>query len=100
MNPSALKKRIWEKEVGDGVKRRSILKNNLKSLYSLVWGQCTPPMKAKIESLTEHENAKTQSDSLRMLIAIRSVVYRSVSENKYKPQTMHEALRRFLPNRE
>ena len=94
-NPSALEKRIWEKEVDDSVKRRSILKDNLKSLYSLIWGQCTPPMKAKIESLTGHKNAKAQSDLLGLLTSIRSVLYGSVSENKYKPQTIYEALRRF-----
>ena len=87
LNGNTLEKIIWEKEVDDGVRRRSILKNNLKSLYSLVWGQCTPPMKAKIESLNDYKNAKAESNSIGLIGAIKSIVYGAVSENKYKPQT-------------
>lgn len=33
--------RIWEKKVDEYVKREMYLQENIKTLYSLVWGQCT-----------------------------------------------------------
>jgi hypothetical protein len=32
---------IWEKQVDEFVNRSSYLTENVKTLYSLVWGQCT-----------------------------------------------------------
>jgi hypothetical protein len=42
--------RIWEKEVDKYVKRKMYLQENLKTLYSLVLGQCTDVVLAKLEA--------------------------------------------------
>ena len=40
-NAIRTQERIWEKQVDEFVKRSSYLTENVKTLYSLVWGQCT-----------------------------------------------------------
>ena len=35
---SNLETRIWRKEVNEALRRRSLLKQNSKTLFSLVWG--------------------------------------------------------------
>ena len=37
--------RIWEKEVDKFVKQRGYFDENIKTLYSVVWGQCTDVMR-------------------------------------------------------
>ena len=49
MNPRAVITMIWEKEVDAYVCRKETLDQSLRTLYSLVWGQCSPSMKAKLE---------------------------------------------------
>ena len=38
---SQAQKRIWEKKVDDMARRETWLDENLSSLYSLIWGQCS-----------------------------------------------------------
>jgi hypothetical protein len=40
-NATKTKTRIWEKKVDEYVRKESYLEENLKTLYSLVSGQCT-----------------------------------------------------------
>ncbi len=47
--------RIWEKEVDEYVKKKKYLYENLKTLYSLVWGQCTDVICTRIEALDKYE---------------------------------------------
>jgi hypothetical protein len=46
---------IWEKEVDEYVKKKKYLYENLKTLYSLVWGQCTDVICTRIEALDKYE---------------------------------------------
>jgi hypothetical protein len=39
--------RIWEKEVNEYVKRKTYLDDNMKTVYSIIWGQCTDVMRQK-----------------------------------------------------
>ena len=47
---TATDRRIWEKRVDEYVKRESMLEDNINTLYSLVWGQCTDSLRARIEA--------------------------------------------------
>ena len=42
--------RIWEKKVDELVKRESHLEQGLKTACSLVWGQCSEAMRAKVKA--------------------------------------------------
>jgi hypothetical protein len=47
-NASKTELRVWEKTVDDYVTRTTALKENLKSAYSLIWGQCSDIMRQKL----------------------------------------------------
>jgi hypothetical protein len=48
---SVLKKRMWKKRVDKFIKRENKLKDNCQMAYSLVIGQCTAYMRAKLEAV-------------------------------------------------
>lgn len=41
---------IWLKQVNEHVKRGTMLTENLKMAYSLIYGQCSDAMRVKLES--------------------------------------------------
>ena len=86
--------RKWEKRVDELIKRESKLEENLRSLYSLVWGQCTDPLRAKIRSLEEYAAMEEESDSLALIKSIRNAMY-SYQSVTYRCVSIHHALKRF-----
>jgi hypothetical protein len=86
--------RIWEKEVDEYVQKKLYIDENLKNLYSLIWGQCTDVIRARIEALDEHEDISNQGDSIKLLKAIKSLVFNFESQ-KYRPLAIHDGMRQF-----
>lgn len=87
--------RIWEKEVDEFVRRKSNLFENLKTIYSLVWGQCTEYMRQKIEATDDYEEMSEGFDSIMLLKTIKDIAYSFQGQNKDLAQALHEAKRRF-----
>jgi hypothetical protein len=86
--------RIWEKEVDKYVKRKMYLQENLKALYSLVLGQCTDVVLAKLEASDTYNEMSEEAGSMKLLKEIRALVYNFQSQ-KYAPQALHEGKRKF-----
>jgi hypothetical protein len=72
--------RIWEKEVDMFVKQRETYNNNKCALYSVVWGQSSEAMQAKIKSDDEYEAMHADSDSLRLIKVIKGIAYKFESQ--------------------
>jgi hypothetical protein len=53
-----INKRIWEKEIDEYIKRKSKLESNCRTLFSLIHGQCTEYLKAKLEALAGFPSMK------------------------------------------
>ena len=51
--------RIWEKKVDEHVKRETYLVENMKTIYSLVWGQCTDVMRQRLEATSDFRRLST-----------------------------------------
>jgi hypothetical protein len=85
---------IWKVEVKEFVHRRRSIRENLKTLYSLAWGQCTDIMRQKIEALDNHEQMATESDGLGLLRAIKNASFNFQSQ-KYVAHALHDAKRCF-----
>jgi hypothetical protein len=62
------KTRIWEKKVDEYVRRETNLHENLKTIYSLIWGQCTDIIRQKIEASDNYETMSTEGDGLLGLL--------------------------------
>jgi hypothetical protein len=87
--------RIWEKEVDEYVKRKTYLANNMQTVYSLVWGQCTNVMRQKLEALpTTYEQLTTDGDGLALLKAINNLVYNFQSQ-KYLAYALDKLVRQI-----
>jgi hypothetical protein len=65
--------RIWEKEIDKYFKRKTYLANNMQTVYSLIWGQCTDVMRQKVEALAVYETLTMNGDGLELLKAIKDL---------------------------
>ena len=86
--------RIWEKEVDEYMYRKTRLRENIKSLYALVWGQCSDIMRQKVEGMDTYSSIMNDHDGLRLLTCIKEIVYQFQS-SKYTMHAVHEATRRL-----
>jgi hypothetical protein len=97
-NPDATatrtQQRIWKKQVNEHVKRCNMLAENLKTAYSLFYGQCSDALRAKLESWPDHIGIEGAADSIRLLENIRTVMFQFQSQG-YGPLALHEAKRQF-----
>lgn len=87
--------RVWEKRVDEFVKRINYYEENCKILYSLLWGQCTDVLRAKLEALTSFKEISNEADPIRLLAEIKAIVF-NFQGQKYQSLSIHEAKRRFF----
>jgi hypothetical protein len=66
-------KRIWEKDIEDYVRRTAKLTINCEKLYSLVLGQRTDHMVAKLESLPEFKKIDRDLDVIKLMKTIKGL---------------------------
>jgi hypothetical protein len=86
--------RIWEKQVNEHVKRGTMLSENLKTAYSLIYRQCSDAMRAKLELRPNHVTIENACDAIGLLENIRTVMFQFQSQ-QYSALALHEAKRRF-----
>ena len=65
----------WKKRIDGIIKREDILEANLKTLFSLIWGQCTEVLRAKIEAVPGFEDVSDDADSLALLVLLKKESY-------------------------
>ncbi len=66
--------RLWEKEVDEHVKRKTHLADNMQTVYSLAWGQCTDCMRHKLEALPIQEELTNDGDGVVFLNSITNLI--------------------------
>ena len=86
--------RIWEKRIDEFVKKETHLEENIKTVYSLIFGQCTEAIRAKLESVGNHQAISVASNGIELLKNIKTIMYNFQSQ-KYGPLGLHESKRRF-----
>jgi hypothetical protein len=86
--------RIWEKKVDACVKQEDYFEENMKTLCSVIWGQCTDIMGTRLELLDALDAISSVSDALELLKLIKNIVF-NLQSQKHKPLALHEAKRRF-----
>jgi hypothetical protein len=91
---SAGAKIIWKNRLTEYVKRESVLAENVKTVYSLIWGQCTDIMRQKIASHSDYETIEDVSDAIGLLKTIKSIMF-NFRGQIYRPQALRDAKRRF-----
>ena len=86
---------IFSEQVKEYVKQTSRLQENIKRLWALVWGQCSDTIRTRLQALDTYDDMHTASDGLRLLVAIKDLMY-NVHEQKYVPLSIHLAKRQFF----
>jgi hypothetical protein len=86
--------RMWEKKIDEFVKRELSLEENLRTLYTLIWGQCTEIERARLEAFDGYERMSEDYDTLTLLKAIKSIAF-NFQSTKYKPDALNDSKRRL-----
>jgi hypothetical protein len=87
-------KRIWEKEIDEYARRKAKLTINCEKLYSLLLGQCTEHMAAKLASLPEFKKIDRALDVIKLINAIKRLSYQ-FEGTRYQEKALHQAFMRF-----
>ena len=73
---NALTRSIATKKIDLFVKRDGILGENLKKAYSLIFCQCTEPLKSKLKSSVNWDAMSSTYDMFAILEAIKTIIYK------------------------
>jgi hypothetical protein len=85
---------IWERRVDEYVKRNNKLTENRETAFSLVVGQCTEYMVAKLEGLIEYTDIKDNFDVIKLFNAVKGLTYQ-LDGHKNHTMALHLALKPF-----
>ncbi|CAB9520834.1 unknown protein [Seminavis robusta] len=88
-------KEIWKQEVSAYVKKKNEVETNMENAYSLIFGQCSEGVRAKLESMINHKEIKEAGDPVRLLNNIQTVMLQ-FQTTKYKPLAIYECKRRLM----
>jgi Zinc knuckle len=86
--------RIWEKQVDQYVHHVAGIEAHVKTLFSLVWGQCSDVVRQKVESNETYAEVSRTGNGIGLLIILKGISFHFQSQ-KYSCHSIHEALKRF-----
>jgi len=66
---------IWETTMKTYIKRTDKMESNLRAIYAIVWGQCSPMMQSKLESLDDYSHRHTACDCVWLLQEIQGITH-------------------------
>ena len=72
---------IFEKQINRYILREELLNNNITKVFSLVWGQCTDTLKAKLESTNNWKDIQKNKDALQLLKEIKNIIFKFEDES-------------------
>jgi hypothetical protein len=58
------------------IKRVNAQESNLRAIYAIVWGQCSPMMQSKLKSLDNFETKRDACDCSWILKEIQGITHR------------------------
>jgi hypothetical protein len=67
-------RRKWQKRVDSTVVKDDWFEEDMKKVYSLIWGQCTESLRAKLEAVGGYLLMKTHYDTIDLLKSIKDCV--------------------------
>ena len=86
--------KIWEKEIDEYMAQRKWLKQNMKTAYIIVWGQCSDAMRARAEATTDFKKTSKEQDTIELLKVIKQIMFCNDTV-KFSPHALRNAHRRF-----
>jgi hypothetical protein len=86
--------KIWEHKVVNYVKREGSLDENLKTVYTIVYGQCTELLKTRLKTRSDFDDVREAGDVIALLGMIKKIVF-SLDGDKYAPMAVYQAIRKL-----
>ena len=65
----------WQKKYDQYLSGNQTLTDNLRAIYTVVWGQCSAGMKAKVKTSPEFEAMDRECDCISLLKEIKTIMY-------------------------
>jgi hypothetical protein len=72
---TGVQNRMWERCVDGYIKRENKLKENCQTAYSLVTGQCTEYMRAKLEAVAGYKDLKNKLNVIGLINTIKGLSF-------------------------
>ena len=86
---------MWETRVNKYIDREEVLTENARKLYSIVIGQCTPPLRSTIKGDAEYGKKSSDFDTLWLSKNIKKTT--AGVDTKANPAlTLHEQILIFM----
>jgi hypothetical protein len=63
---------IFREEIRIFVKTKAAIESTMKSLYDLIWGQCSKSLRSRLRGYEDYTNYSSNADSLALLKGIRA----------------------------
>jgi len=92
-------KHLWEQEVKEAIRDKRDLKRGTEQLCSLVIGQCSEAMIARVDNHSDHAKVLADRDGISLLVIIKSTCF-NFHDQKHVLQSIHEAKVRFYSMRQ
>ena len=92
-------KELFTLDCKDYHKRTRTLTQNIKSLYGVVWGQCSVNMQGQLKSLTGFDDADDTSDCIWLLQSIKGAAF-SFDEERYLYCSLDDHLVKYVMYRQ
>jgi hypothetical protein len=91
---NAAKKFNWEMQMKEIYRTQEDIKRLVQKLYSLVLGQCTDALVARVEAHSKHAMTSAARDGIKLLAIIKSICF-NFQDQKYVRQSIYESEKRW-----
>jgi len=85
---------LWEQEANEAIRDRKEVDSGIQKLYLLVYGQCSEALIARIQLHGKFKKVSDDQDGIELLKIICGICF-NFQDQKYVPQSIHEAKKRF-----
>jgi hypothetical protein len=70
------KRMIWQTYIKSYMKRTDMIKSNIREIYAILWGQCSPMMQSKLASLDDYDKKSNECGCIWLLKEIQGITHR------------------------
>jgi hypothetical protein len=85
---------IFKEKIWMYVKIESSIETTMKSLYDLLWGQCSKTLRSRLRGHDDYIAYSTSADSMELLKAVRAKMT-GCRNKQYLPLALHKIMRDF-----
>jgi Zinc knuckle len=82
-NPTPHQRKMWDLRAASAIKNEDTLRQNMRSLYTVVMALCDANMKDKVKAHDGFAEIKRARDTLKLLQVVKQYMYSNGSEDTY-----------------